>query len=195
MTSNMMRRIAFLLAIAGPLCGGCGGQADETTGDGGGGSDSSATGDANPILFVGTWTCSCTDTSTTDNPSAGQQPSVVQYTDLATFMAGQDGTLSLTLDTVDVGSLPVDTDGGVEGCSSFTFSVSDSTATAVSGPTCSGDGATLAFKSASFVVSGDTATIATVTSVSPQPGTTVQAATDSLTGTCTRELDHDASTD
>jgi hypothetical protein len=141
-----------------------------------------------PGLFVGTWTCPGTETFT--YASGGLGPHSQSQTALAIFGGSSGDMLALTLTTVKVGSVYVDPDGGVEGCSSFTFVVSGSTATAVSGPSCSstdpGNAATFTFKNGTFFISGTTADINMNTTVSPGPGSAVAAGVDSFVATCTR---------
>jgi hypothetical protein len=134
-------------------------------------------------LFFGTWICA--DTATTTIPG---QPT--EYTtDVLTFFASSDGTLTMTGRTVAINGGSVD--GGVSPCATFTFYVWASTATAARGPQCSlDDGNTITTVSGAFVVSGNTATLNLVRNVTGNP-----PGTNTVNGTCTRYVPDAGDTD
>lgn len=128
-------------------------------------------------LFVGKWICK--DTNATTIPGE----STFYSTDLLTFVANSNGTLTMTGETlVGPGASP---DGGADPCAIFTFYPWGPTATASSGPPCSfdeeGTSFTVTTVSGTFVVSGNTATFNLVRNVTGSP-----PGTNTGTGTCTR---------
>jgi hypothetical protein len=123
-------------------------------------------------LFVGRWICKDTDTTTLPG-----QP-IFYTTDLLTFVADSDGTLTMTGETLAGPGASVDPGP----CTTFTFYPWGSTATASGGVPCSlNDGNTVTTVSGSFVVSGSTATFNLVRKVTGSP-----PGTNTVTGTCTR---------
>jgi hypothetical protein len=118
--------------------------------------------------FVGTWTCNGTGTEAVSSPP-GQPGSITTISQTEIFVANADGTLTATIPD----------DAGTSGaCASTKFSVSGSTATALTGQSCSGGGFTTTIQSETFVVSGTSATSTT-------SSTLIQVATDGGSGTFT----------
>lgn len=186
-----MKNHALLALVALCACGGrtaWDGSADGSGPPLGGGHD--------PAPFVGTWTCTAKTTTTTPGVVGdGNANGTISTTDAVSFGANPDGTLSATIDTISINSIPNQGDAGSCGCS-LTFSVSGSTATQV-GPVSIADGIfLLTWTSGTFVVSGSTASITlgaqtSVNPADPPASGTVDPSTSTLTGTCTR-LEADA---
>ena len=130
--------------------------------------------------FVGTWICDDTYTVTSDSPGAQS------ITDILTFVENANGTLTMT------GRIAGSTlfDGGGSPCAVYTFVVSGSMATAISGTlsraSCDGDdgGIVYTFRSGYFAVSGDTAQFELNTTVT---GSAVDPSDDSDRGACTKD--------
>lgn len=142
-------------------------------------SNSSSSGSGgNPSTFVGTW--SCNGTSTYNPPLA--PPSSATTSLIVT--ANPDGTITTTTAGPDGGT--------ADGSCPFKWSLSGSTATAISGQSCTlAPGLSGTLTSGTFVVSGATATengsfAMTGTGPAPDGGTVTISGTLTYSATCTK---------
>ena len=134
-------------------------------------------GDSGANAFVGTWTCTGTATENVTTPS-DDPGAISSITRVQTFAASGE---TLTATAPEDGGSP-------GGCASVELSFSGSTATAGSGQTCTFNGLLVTIVSETFVVSGNTATSTTSTTLNQAGGEGLGtfAATVTVSSTCTR---------
>ena len=158
----------------------CGGRSEldsyDIPGTGVVGNSSGSVVQGDPTIFVGTWQCTAHVTGAFND---GPAPVSVTEQGQMTITANSDGSLSVTQENQD---------GSHDACSTHRFNISGSTASPVTGHTCTyvdsmGYTDTETIQSGSFTVSGSSGTLNTVTTVSSVGGF---SGTDTLSGTCTR---------
>ena len=140
----------------------------------------SAAGTPDAASFAGTWTCSVSTTQTITAPASSTN--TTSSTTDEVFVANPDGTLTGTFGNADAGASDCSLD----------YSISDSTATAAAGQSCSWFLKGFALSSSSFVVSGDHAdmtmnvTVTDATGTGPDGGPATVSGVLGISGTCTK---------
>jgi hypothetical protein len=133
---------------------------------------------ATPADFVGTWTCDATASTTATSDTWPE-------TLLVTFAARPDGSLTMTYQVTKKNGAPVNE--GVSPLSPYRFEIWGHTANATSGQTTTTPkGATLAFASGEFRLNGTEGSLTLTSTVSGPASTGVVDATDTISGSCTK---------